>query len=455
MARTTKGRIFTRGKHNYFFLQYYVKGKQFVVPLKDEQDNNITKARDAKKAAAIILNPLVVNDEKARLEKVSEALQTAEQKAEAAELEAANSKAAISKGWELFYSCPKRPKTCRKYPIEEIPNETTTARYRAIYRKFAAWMKKNHRTTLLLADVTEAQALEFIEQIKKQGASGTVNKHIQFMKCFYDTIIAAGKISCKNPFTEIEREENNFNSRKPLTIQQIANLLDTAAGEMKTLIALGYFAGLRLGDAATLQWSEVDLIRGIIERVPRKTASRTKAVVKIGIAPLLAGLLAETPANARKGYVLPEMGTLYDTGKSYLVSNRITAHFEKQGIQTKAPGTGYRSQYVGKEKVYIPSPRAIVLYNFHSLRYSYISHAAERGIPQAIIQRNAGHANPQMTESYIKISDQEAKRHAAKLQLPGADQPNTGTDEDERAELRKLVDTLNIEQIRNILAGLR
>jgi len=454
MARTTKGRIFTRGKYNYFFLQYYVKGQQFVIPLKDEQDNNITKMRDAKKAAAIILNPLIVNDEKARLEKVSEALATAEQKADAAELEAANSKAAITKGWELFYSCPKRPKSCRKYAITEIPNMSTVARYRGYYHKFSEWIQKHHKQTRLLADVKETQALEFIEWIKTQGAPGTTNKYIQFLKMFYDTIVAAGKISCKNPFAELEREENSFNSRKPLSIEQIAHLIDTATGEMKTLLSLGYFCGLRLGDAATLLWPEVDLIRGIIERVPRKTASRTKTVVKIGISPLLAGLLAATPAKARKGYVLPEMGTLYDTGKSYLVSNRITAHFEKQGIQTKAPGTGYRSQYVGKEKVYIPSPRAIVLYNFHSLRYSYISHAAERGIPQAIIQRNAGHANPQMTESYIKISDQEAKRHAAKLQLPGVDQSDTDT-EAERAELKALADTLNIEQIRNILAGIR
>lgn len=76
------------------------------------------------------------------------------------------------------------------------------------------------------------------------------------------------------------------------------------------------------------------------------------------------------------------------------------------------------------------------------------------GTPAAVIQRNAGHSSPQMTEHYVKIDDATALQYACKLQLPGADQPDTGT-EAERAELKALADTLNIEQIRNILAGLR
>lgn len=458
MARTTKGRIYTRGKKGYYYLQYYVKGKEYRVALKDGNGENITTAREAEKAAKKLLHPLFMREEAARIEKVSEALATAEQKAEAAEQEAANSKAAIAKGWELFYSCPKRPRSCRKYTLNEIPRTSTVANYRAYYRKFSAWMQKHHRTTRLLSDVTEAQAIEFIGWIKTGNASGTVNKYLQFLKCFYKTIIAAGKITCKNPFAEIEPEELTYNSKKPLTVEQIASLLDNAEGELKTLIALGYFTGLRRGDCCTLLWSEVDLLRQIIERIPRKIVGRVKdksqAVVKVGIAPLLAGLLAETPANDRRGYVLPEMGTLYDTGKDYIITNQIAAHFRRCGIETTLPGTGYKSHYVGKKKVYDPSERAVVVHGFHSLRYSYISHNAALGTPAAVIQRNAGHSSPQMTEHYVKIDDATALKYACKLQLPGADQPGTGT-EAERAELKALADTLNIEQIRNILAGIR
>ncbi|HRS72373.1 MAG TPA: tyrosine-type recombinase/integrase [Anaerohalosphaeraceae bacterium] len=463
MARTTKGSIYLRGK-NYYLL-YYVNGVRTRVSLKDESGQPITnqsktgKAR-ARAAADLILYPLTVKQTAERLEKVSEALATAEQKAEAAELEAANSKAAIANGWELFYSCPKRPKSCRKYAIDEIPRTSTAANYRAYFRKFSAWMQKHHKGTRLLADVTETQALEFIEQVKKENASGTVNKYLQFLKCFYETLISAGKITCKNPFADLEREEHTYNSKKPLTIEQIANLLDNAEGELKILFALGYFTGLRRGDCCTLLWSEVDLLRGVIERIPNKIAGRVKdpsqAVVKVGIAPLLGGLLAETPAPKRRGYVLPEMANLYTTGKDYTITTQIAAHFQRCGIETRLPGTGSTYRYDGKKKVYDSNRRAVVQYGFHSLRYSYISHNAALGTPQAIIQRNAGHANPAMTEHYIKISDDTAKQYAAKLQLPGADdQPDAADDEPERAELKALADTLTIEEIRNILAGMR
>ena len=451
MARTTKGRVYTRGKKGYYYLQYYVRGEEYRVALKNDDGKNITTVREAKRAAEKILNPFFAREEAARIEKVSEALATAEKKAEAAEREAANSNAAIEGGWELFYSSPKRPKSCRKYDIAEIPNISTAARYRGYYSKFLEWMRLHHKKTRLLANVTEGQAVEFIEYIKAGNAPGTVNKYLQFLKLLYETLNAAERISCKNPFAGLEREENTFNSRKPLSVEQIAGLLDNAEGELKILLAIGYFCGLRLGDAVTLQWSEVDFIRGVVERIPRKTASRTNAVVKVGIAPMLAELLAKTPPERRRGYVLPELGRLYDAGKAYLVSNRIMAHFERQGIETRLPGTGSRYRYHGKKKVYESTKRAVVQYGFHSLRYSYISHNAEIGTPAVIIQRNAGHSNPAMTESYIKISDSTAKEYAAKLQLPGSKLVKVSMEEPERTELLELVKTLDIEKVKDIL----
>lgn len=454
MGRTTKGHIFLRG--NNYYLLYYVNGVRTRVSLCDESGQPITNQSKAgiakaKTAADLILYPLAVKQTAERLEKVSEALATAEQKAEAAELEAANSKAAIAKGWELFYSCPKRPKSCRKYAITKIPNTSTVARYRGYYRRFMEWMQKHHKDTRLLSDVTEDQAQAFIEFIKAGHASGTINKYLQFLKMFYETLIAAGKLNCKNPFAELEREEHAFNSRKTLTIEQIAGLLDNASGELKVLLAIGYFCGFRLGDAVTLQWSEVDLIRGIIERIPRKTASRTNSLVKIGIAPLLAGLLVEIPPERRRGYVLPELGSLYDADKAYLVSNKIRAHFEQQGIETRLPGTGSQYRYDGKKKIYESTTRAVVQYGFHSLRYSYISHNAELGTPQAIIQKNAGHSNPAMTESYIKISDGTARKYAAKLQLPGTEIIKDSMNEPERIKLIELIKTIDIKLVNAIL----
>ena len=84
MARTTKGRVYTRGKKGYYYLQYYVRGEEYRVALKNDDGKNITTVREAKRAAEKILNPFFAREEAARIEKVSEALATAEKKAEAA-----------------------------------------------------------------------------------------------------------------------------------------------------------------------------------------------------------------------------------------------------------------------------------------------------------------------------------------------------------------------------------
>ena len=111
--------------------------------------------------------------------------------------------------------------------------------------------------------------------------------------------------------------------------------------------------------------------------------------------------------------------------------------------------------------------RAIVELGFHSLRYSYISHNAEKGTPAAIIQKNAGHANPAMTEHYTRISDQAALQYAGNLSLPlpadeniieaeilpdSRDHGRDPADRDQLARLQAMIQNLNAEQIENVIA---
>jgi len=79
-----------------------------------------------------------------------------------------------------------------------------------------------------------------------------------------------------------------------------------------------------------------------------------------------------------------------------------------------------------------------------------------RGTPQAIIQDAAGHANPAMTEHYVHISPEAARRAAAALEIPqlaGSDVIDVPAEPEapERAELRKLANTMAVEQIQKIL----
>ena len=474
MGRITEGKLYTSGKKEYYYFRYTVNGKDCRVRLLGLDGKPITTASEAKKAAARLLHPLRETNRAEQMRMLQSAIQGAEESAEQAQSLLVNSKASLLCGWDLFMTCQNRPASCKRFPADEIPRHSTPGNYAGYYRQFVGWMHNKHPEILLLSDVTPEVAGEYacyLESLKISPV--TFNKVIQFFKMFYSVLLDDEKILCRNPFLKINRKEQESNSREPLSMEQIATLIQNAEGELRLLIALGYFTGLRFGDCCTLLWREVDLVRRVIERIPRKTKHTRKdskeSIVKVGIPNFLYRMLAEIPENCRKGYVLPRFGADYDRGADANLNGIVIDHFQRCGIQTHREGTGVKTVLdesgspvidtkTGKPKK--TGKRAVVEIGFHSLRYSYISHNAEAGTPAAVIQRNAGHSNPAMTEHYTRISDDAARRYANLLQLPKGKEDDTIDAsykilEAEREELRRLADVLPIEKIREFLKLVR
>ena len=174
MSRQIKGRIFPRGKSKNFYLQYYFNKKQFVVVLRDADGEPIRDRRKAQLAAQEILAPINAASRADKLKKIQEAVEDADAKAERLAAEQAerlrvqeerrrNERARIADGWRLFMSCPKRPASCRRYPADETPRNTTAGNYRAYYQHFAAWMEDQRPSAVLLSEVTQDDAAEFME----------------------------------------------------------------------------------------------------------------------------------------------------------------------------------------------------------------------------------------------------------------------------------------------------
>ena len=480
MARTTEGKLYTAGKKGHYYFRFTARGKDCRIRLIGTDGKPITTRPEAVKAAARILKPIQETDRAEQLRMLKNNLQDAEEAASIADKQLKNGKATISNGWTLFMSCQSRPASCKRFPAAAIPRHSTPGNYAGYYRQFTEWMREFYPNLNLLSDITPDHAAEYVQFIENQnGATGTYNKIIQFFKMFFNTLLEDEKIDCRNPFQKIRRKEQESNSRRPLTVEQIARLIQETDGEDQLLIALGYFTGLRFGDCCTLLWREIDLLRGVIERIPRKTRhtrkDKAESTVKIGIPLFLMRLLEKTPPEARTGYLLPEIGKAYDSGKSSNLTRRILRAFEKAGIQIHKAGTGIIAatdengnpikDETGKAKK--TGCRAIVEIGFHSLRYSYISHNAEAGTPAAIIQKNAGHANPAMTEHYTRISDQAALQYAGKLSLPIPDEniieaevlnperrdnAGSGATAKQLARLQGMIQTLTAEQIENVIA---
>jgi integrase len=204
---------------------------------------------------------------------------------------------------------------------------------------------------------------------------------------------------------DLQRKHLVTQSRRELTLDELKKVCQSATGELRTLLALGLYCGLRLGDCATLRWGEVDLRRGEIRRVPNKTARRNPKTVHVPIHPVLLDILAASPAEQRGEYVLPETAELY-TRRIDAVTDLVQAHFKACGIKLHKPGTGPDAK---------DAKSAVIEVGFHSLRHTFVSLCRESNAPLAVVESIVGHSNPSMTRHYTHIGDLAAGRAVAAL----------------------------------------
>ena len=375
------GHLFKR--NGIFWLRWTVNDKRSARSLETRDK------REAESAAAKHMDPIRAADEVETLRSIKGRLEAAEVTA-ASLADEVNPPLTLAQAWAAYVEAENRPQS----------GPRTLSDYEGYFFRFAAWMKTEKPEAALLRDVTHADAAAFVRHLAGLKLSGnTVNKNLAFLKTLFHTLREPGKITA-NPFDEIARRKQVTMSRRPLTIEELKKIIETATGELQTLFMLGTFTGLRLGDAATLRWDETDLARKIIRRIPNKTA-RTGAPVILGLPEIL---VRHLDGLKRRGpFVMPGIAREY-AGDCSPLCNKIQAHLKNCGIETTKPGTGPGT---GK--------RAVTVAGFHSLRHSFVSLHAQAGTPQAILQKMAGHSNPMMTEHYTHINEAAALSAAAAL----------------------------------------
>lgn len=433
-------KLFTRGKSKIYYIRFQVNFKEYRIRLLDLDGKPITSLEKAKDAARRLMAVYLEKDKAEQMRRVKHDIEDAEAAALEAETELANDKAVASDIWPLYLSCDGRLNSCRNCTADRPDTQTTAYLYWHICDAFGKFLVS--RKIRRLSDVKQDDAEAYL--IRCQSAN-THGKHLTFLKHLYTVLLDENKIVGSNPFNRIHQLPKDPHSRKPFAADQAMAIIDAATGDMKGLFIIGYYTGLRLGDCCTLRWEDIHLDRGVIERIPNKTRTRSEAIVKVGISEPLRQIFEAVPTDRRTGYLLPRLADLYTSGQDTKIDKEIIKIFEACGVKRHQEGTGYERRWDKKHQCQVSAkkPRAITNYSFYSLRYSYITRHAEKGTPPAVIQKNAGHNNPAMTEHYINISDEAAIEYANSFAAAdGADL---------RIRLRSLAMSLPIDDVRHIL----
>ncbi|MFC1452480.1 tyrosine-type recombinase/integrase [Verrucomicrobiota bacterium] len=299
-----------------------------------------------------------------------------------------------------------------KAPKKRDPVPQTLSTYRRYWTQLQVWLAANHPGVEYMHEIDDDMGQAHFGHLWSSGiAAGTYNRTLRILRALFNALERRAGLVV-NPFREqnVPIRDNDAESRRCLTTNELTKVCQSATGELRPLLGMGFYLGARLGDACCMPWEEhvtvkgrrvrlgPDLAAGVIRFMPTKTARRKK-IVEALMHPVLSALLAEQRAACAEGErcVLPRMANLYRKGAVY-VSKLVADHFRANGIETSEAPNGHRKQAVARA-------------GFHSLRHSLVSLCAANAVPVQAIQALVGHGSPLVTDGYTHLTSDEIAQH--------------------------------------------
>ncbi len=275
----------------------------------------------------------------------------------------------------------------------------TYERYSGIVKTFLKSLGAKAKAKL--ADITVRDVQKFIQDRLEDGRNpSTVRTDCKILNAPFALALRQG-LSLPNPVAAAEIPEGAKESRAPFTSEQVGDLLkacDKLAKEdadnanvwkeWKTCILIGFYTGVRLGDAVATAWSAFDLDEHLLKVRPQKT-SRKKRDLIIPLHPQLEAHVLDLPVSDNQGPLCPTLAKRKVSGKYGLSIqfHKILAAAEVK--QETVEATGKAGHSFNK-------------YTFHSLRHSFVSELANAGIAPDVRQLLAGHSDDRSHAVYTR-----------------------------------------------------
>lgn len=186
-------------------------------------------------------------------------------------------------------------------------------------------------------------------------------------------------------------------------VDKDGNAKSYRAADLRQLEIAMYFAlftGCRGGDACSMRWGNIDMVRARVTFKPRKTALTSGKVVTVPMDARLYALLDSEIVRSWRNdnepgedYIMPSLARRHAKSASRI--SRIVARLIELSTGLKNPDKPTHGRKLA------PS-----YYGFHSLRHSFVTFAISAGISPAVVAEIVGHSSPAMTRAYTHLSDQ-------------------------------------------------
>lgn len=372
--KTTQGYILAR--RGRFWGRYQHNGKRFEFVLRDEMGRPVTTQRAAERALDIAMAPLRLKSAAERLAMYSIQAESLRDRIIKAENIAQRKTPLISNLKEIYIKAFCHDGELTNHNKNDLMH----------LDELAAYMTEHNIKSLV--DFTNEQAIEQLAPFRNTPAAYNLRRALvlRIWRWLYDNGIIE-KERCPYKATTPQKLRNK--EKRLLNAGEVARIIEVAKGEYKILLTIGAMTGLRLKDAALLEWSSIDFENGVIrvEQAKIKHHGGKKARAIVGIPPQLAKILKAGAVLGR--YVLPMVAEKY-TRCPTATAEKCKSFFVKAGIND---GT------------------------FHCLRHYYVSAMIAAGAPAEIVQKMAGHNSAAMTAHYTHVAADTARKYAEALSI--------------------------------------
>lgn len=280
----------------------------------------------------------------------------------------------------------------------------TVTRYAQCARDFLKFM--GERADAPAEQVTPTDAQNYVNKMRSDNfAPKTIQNVVKILRSPFAAGMRLGTLGL-NPFAAVNYGDVFSAERGTFTPGQIRLLLDACntfenGAEWAIAVRLGYFCGMRIGDATGMTWAAVKLDKGTIEFTPEKTKRRGRKII-IPLHPELAEHLLALPApDDPEAPLTPNLTRAAGTrGKTSKQFSRLMA---EAGIENEI-AAGQENQR-----------RKINTLSFHALRHSLVSHLAAAEVPEEIRMKISAHSDARSHSTYTHLDVETMAKALAKL----------------------------------------
>ena len=294
---------------------------------------------------------------------------------------------------------------------EKAKSAGTHERYRGVVQNFLKSL--GARAKAKLSDISVQDVQKYIETRLEGGRNpSTVRTDCKILNAPFALALRQG-LCLSNPVAASEIPEGAKESRTPFTRGQVGDLLkacdrlakldvaNTVWKEWRTCILIGFYTGLRLGDAIALDVAAFDFEGHVLKIRPQKT-SRKKRDLVIPLHPQLEAHVLDLPIEDKQRLLCPGLARRKVSGKYGLSTqfHRILAEADVKQETVAAKGKAGHDFH---------------RYTYHSLRHSFVSELANAGIAPDVRQLLAGHSEERSHAVYTHTQLDTLRKAVASL----------------------------------------